>query len=310
MKSFFSRWLWVVLYLLALYLLLPLASPAISWAQAHRLTGLIRYGSPLLLVAAGLWLALHMAKRGNPRLGRNLVVLGGVGCLYFIMMVYLVQVPVERFHAILFAGLTVLVYQNYRKTSAGFRSYAYTAAFVTCVSFSDEFAQGFMQSRLYDNRDILLNVGSAALILLLFRMFSGPSDERPSRGYGLKDYTTMAGILLITAAMFLLRRTPLDAHRIVGKWVAREGCGNYETMAFTEKGEVLWTDDLGNESKGRYTVKGNPFGENVFSVEATEANNASECGWQKEWKGSNLIFFEEESFRLLNHPTSWIRRER
>lgn len=303
-----NRWLGVFVYLVALYAILPFTIPVTSWAKSSRLSGLTPYAAPILLTVGGGVLLWRILRRKRKRLWVILAGFGGVGFLYVLMMVYLVQVPVERFHVLLFAGLTLIVYQSYQKTAAGFRLYAYTAAFVSCVSFIDEVIQGFMPSRLYDNRDILLNVGSAALILILLRLFDTAADEKSPRPQGPKDYAVVAGFLLLAATMFLLRRTPMDSHRIVGEWVAQNGCGSSETMAFTETGEVVWTDELGNESKGLYTVKGNPFGENVFSIEATATNNASACGWQKGWKGSNLIFFEEESFRLLNHQTSWIRK--
>ena len=308
MKDVLLRWRAVFLYLLVLYGTLPFVGPASSWAQGHALGWFIRYAAPVLLLAGGLAMACWIPRSPTAPRGVAFLLLGGVAAAYYAILVYMVQAVVERFHAVLFAVLTFLVYRALRQTTRGFRLLAYVAVFVFAVGFVDETIQGLMKDRLYDNRDILMNLLSGVLLLVMLRtVWPPPPHAAPTRRPWTRDALALLLVAVVSVCMLAFRRVPLPPERIVGTWSSREDCGTVAKLTFEDDGSVAWRDGVGNWARGRYTLIGNRFHESVLTVRGTAAHNASDCGWHTGWKGSTLLRLQGDTFFIYKSPTPWNR---
>ncbi len=307
MEPFIRRWFWACLYLFFLYATLPFVGPATDWANSNEFQWFVAYAAPALLAAAGLGVLLAAVRRPEGRPGVAVLLLAGAVVFYYLLATRLMEAAVERFHMLLFAGLSLLVYRAFRQTTRGARVYLYTVVFLLCAGFVDEMIQGFMNDRLYDNRDILLNVASGLPAMILYgalsvtprRNLPPPALRRDLAGAGL--------LLLLGLAMFFLRRTPLAPDMLAGTWQAAGDCGGMNRIVFGRNGEIEWNDDAGNWSRGRLSAVGNPFGEHRLYIRIDEAKNRTPCGLQKGWRGSMPLRFGEGFFTLYRNPKQWKR---
>ena len=85
----------------------------------------------------------------------------------FNMAVY----PAEKMHVIEYTILSILIYNALKIdiNPYAFRLYLYGAFIAFLVGGGDEFIQGVLPNRVYDARDIVINIASSALGFLIIR---------------------------------------------------------------------------------------------------------------------------------------------
>lgn len=153
------RWGAVVLYLAALYGIVPIAREiSVALGQRHLLGLLVTL--LFLLSAAGL--AFHVVF--NVRLSDGaafaaLAFLAGVTGA----MVLGLAIPEERIHFLEYGFLTLLARWAFAARWSPGASYLAAAAFAALAGWGDEVIQYFLPDRVYDIRDVALNAVAAIL---------------------------------------------------------------------------------------------------------------------------------------------------
>jgi len=80
------------------------------------------------------------------------------------------ELPLERFHLLLFGTLGILTFWALRPRLYTLQFYLAALNIVLVVSFLDELCQGLVPDRIYDLNDIWVNLFSGAIGILLMRM--------------------------------------------------------------------------------------------------------------------------------------------
>jgi len=156
-------WLYVVLGALAVFATVPLARSISNAVDARGGAELFRVVVLVLLAGAGLVLLRVLARARRLEPARIAWILGVAG-LYVLGIVTLCQRPEEAVHFVQYGALGVLAFRalGHRVRDGGI--YLAAAAVGSTFGILDEFLQWLTPRRVWDLRDIGLNVLGAGLV--------------------------------------------------------------------------------------------------------------------------------------------------
>ncbi|MBS11494.1 MAG: hypothetical protein CME19_07820 [Gemmatimonadetes bacterium] len=169
-----SAWGLVVLYSGLIYSTLSLVPEL--WGLAFRLTlGRIDLAATLLGIGAAVWVAIRIVKR---RLGwQRLAAVAVLGCVYAYLILWLSQSPAERFHLAEYGLLSFLTYRAARLDLDRTRSVVVGLVTASLIGAGDECIQWALPNRVFEWKDIWLNVGSSALGMVLVLLLVEETDR-------------------------------------------------------------------------------------------------------------------------------------
>jgi choline-sulfatase len=157
-------WGTVVVYTGMIYATLSVV-PEI-WGTAFRLTrGRVDYTAPLLGAIAAIWILSRIVRK---RLGSaTLLAVVGLGAVYVWLLLWLSQSPAERFHLAEYGVLSYLTFRACRIDRSYFGSVAGGLAVAALLGAGDELIQWGLPNRVFEWKDIWLNIGSSCLGMVL-----------------------------------------------------------------------------------------------------------------------------------------------
>ena len=146
------------------------------WGLAFRLTlGRIDLAATLLGIGAAVWVAIRIVKR---RLGwQRLAAVAVLGCVYAYLILWLSQSPAERFHLAEYGLLSFLTYRAARLDLDRTRSVVVGLVTASLIGAGDECIQWALPNRVFEWKDIWLNVGSSALGMVLVLLLVEETDR-------------------------------------------------------------------------------------------------------------------------------------
>jgi hypothetical protein len=157
-------WTWAVGLILAIYASLYSVRPVAEWLRDHNLLRLAISG--MFLVVAAIVLRWCLARS----LGRREIAVLALFAVLYLMVLWPIRMPEERFHLLEYGLFAVLVYAalfERRRPGAGLRWSAAPAALAVLLAglagWVDEGIQHLLPNRQYDWMDVGLNVLAAVL---------------------------------------------------------------------------------------------------------------------------------------------------
>ncbi|MBE81445.1 MAG: hypothetical protein CME21_02680 [Gemmatimonadetes bacterium] len=167
-------WGLVVVYTGLIYATLSVAP--VLWGEAFRLThGRIDYAAAIVGVAVVVWILISLMRR---RIGW-IPFLGvlGLGTVYVWLLMWLSQSPAERFHLAEYGLLSYLIFRACRIDFDYGKSIAIGLLVASLLGAGDETIQWALPNRVFEWKDIWLNVGSSVLGMCLVVLLA-PEDRR------------------------------------------------------------------------------------------------------------------------------------
>jgi VanZ family protein len=139
---------------------------------------------PLLLLA--LFLVYLIVVKRERRLWRYLLM------FFIIASVALIQrfifYPAEKVHLVEYGILGWMIYQAVRKSGGGIAAgYAWTIVLVVVIGTADETVQAYLPMRVFDFRDIIINIHSGLLGAVACSGLSYQSEAESSAEAGLPE---------------------------------------------------------------------------------------------------------------------------
>ena len=169
-------WAWgiVVGYTGLIYATLSVAPEL--WGTAYRLThGRITYVAPILAIGVGLWLVARIVSFRLRWAAVAVIVVSGI---YVWLLVWLSQSPAERFHLVEYGLLSYLTFRACR-VDVGCPAALVTGLLIAAaLGTGDELIQWGLPNRVFEWKDIWLNIGSSCLgMSLVYVLGLGESRE-------------------------------------------------------------------------------------------------------------------------------------
>lgn len=168
LKTSRTQLILVISYVTFIYLTLPVMRPVLIFLKAHLeakfdlLTDIM-----LISIMAGLVLVLIKIKITWKQWALALIVF----CLYGYGL-RILKIPEERIHLLEYGLLSFLVFRVYPSDWSSIFRYWQTFLTVSFIGTLDEIIQYFIPARVGDVRDILLNIISGLLGLVLTAIFA------------------------------------------------------------------------------------------------------------------------------------------
>jgi len=280
-RDWVRRWKW---FCLAVVVLFASAGPTGTLAvSAYQRLGAASVGlivlSVVLALLAGFLLApiLRNRERRSPMYLLGILFLG-LGYLFFLTR--MTPYPIEKIHFAVYGLLAYLSYSAMEQKGTG-NLFIRSFCLVSLVGFLDEVYQGLLPNRRYDEQDILMNMMSVFLGLILTLLL-----KRARPGSVFSDILHKGNfpyllLWLPAVALFLyLHIMPESMRLIPGTWHRMGFCRSAEWLRLEPDGTLLWWDEEGNRAWGDYRITGNRLEGIYFHGRAMDAQNGSECGWQ------------------------------
>ena len=167
----------VIGYVSAIYLTLPLMRPVLNYLKAQ-LGSRFSLLTDIALIAVMAGLATVLAK--NKITWKQWFLTLIVFCLYGYGLKVL-NIPEERIHLLEYGLLSYLVFKMYRSEQPPLSLYWQSFLTVSFLGTLDEIIQYFIPSRVGDVRDIILNIISGLLGLVLTIILTQKSAKNPSK---------------------------------------------------------------------------------------------------------------------------------
>ncbi len=163
LKTNRARIIMVISYVVLIYLTLPVMRPVLNYLKAH--LG-IRFGlyTDVVLIAMMFGLAVTFIR--SKLTWKQWLVVSAVFFLYGYGLKVL-KIPEERIHLLEYGFLSFLVYQIYSSARPVLTGYWQTFLTVCFIGTLDEIIQYCLPNRVGDIRDIILNIVSGLLGLIL-----------------------------------------------------------------------------------------------------------------------------------------------
>ncbi len=155
-------YIYVIIYTIAVYLTIPFARSAATFLSEH---GLLKYSIYFLLSIFIITCCCLIFKYIGFRL-LNIISLAVFFPLY-ISIIQTYDVLAEKIHFIEYGVLAFLLYRALKKNIPSMLIYPVSLVIVFLIGWGDELIQYFLPERVYEFRDVLLNVLSGGLILAL-----------------------------------------------------------------------------------------------------------------------------------------------
>ena len=171
-----KRWGSVLAYTLFIFLTLPVM-PRV-WGMLYAETGgMIRYAGNLVVIVLGLALLPRLRRR------KPIVYIGCVliGVLYALLLLRINRSPAERLHLAEYGVLSFFLFAALRLDLRGWPLYALALLVAGGIGATDEAVQWLLPNRVFDMRDIGLNILSSGLGLAAVGMIGDRRQEAGDR---------------------------------------------------------------------------------------------------------------------------------
>ena len=167
-------WIYVALMMICILLTLPTAP--FLWKMALKVfgKGFNDIGYLLFLfIFAGI--GFFAGKRFTGTSARPLSLLFVFALVYFYLLKYVCHFPAERLHLVEYGALAYLLYRALRLDFSLPKAYIFGFLIAAAFGIIDELIQGVLDNRVYETRDVAINVISAGLGLLVVRTVINPT---------------------------------------------------------------------------------------------------------------------------------------
>jgi VanZ family protein len=173
-----SRWrAWAYVALMMVCILLTLPTAPYLWKAALKVFGKgFNDAGYLLFLFIFAGIGFHAGKRFTGPSLRALSLLFGFALVYFYLLKYVCHFPAERLHLIEYGLLSLLAFRALRLDLSALKSYAFGFLIAAAFGFVDELIQGVLDNRVYETRDVAINVISAGLSLLVVGILFRPNS--------------------------------------------------------------------------------------------------------------------------------------
>jgi ABC-type amino acid transport substrate-binding protein len=146
------------------------------WGILFGLTqGRIDYAMPLIAVGFAIWTVVRIARLGLGIKSIFAVIL--IGGLYTSLLTWLSQSPAERFHLAEYGFLSLLIYRAFRLETDRTLAVLYGLIVASVLGTGDELIQWALPNRVFELKDIWLNILSSCLGMALVIALI-PGDRR------------------------------------------------------------------------------------------------------------------------------------
>jgi arylsulfatase A-like enzyme len=167
-------WGTVAVYTVLIYSTLSIVPEL--WGILFGLTqGRIDYAMPLIAVGFAIWTVVRIARLGLGIKSIFAVIL--IGGLYTSLLTWLSQSPAERFHLAEYGFLSLLIYRAFRLETDRTLAVLYGLIVASVLGTGDELIQWALPNRVFELKDIWLNILSSCLGMALVIALI-PGDRR------------------------------------------------------------------------------------------------------------------------------------
>lgn len=122
-------------------------------------------------IAAWVFGRLYRALRRTDDLARAALII--IFFIYLYLAVFCLPITSEKFHLIEYAAVGYLAFRITRRFRSEALAYLSASAIIAAIGCADEFAQMLLPNRVFDTRDIYINIVSGLLALLAIRFLAG-----------------------------------------------------------------------------------------------------------------------------------------
>jgi choline-sulfatase len=173
------RWSLVLVYTGTIYATLSVV-PGL-WGEAFRLTqGRVDFAVPVIAFGFAIWVVVRIARKRVGGLRPRWQTVGAVlllAGLYSWLLLWLSQSPAERFHLAEYGVLSLLTYRACRLDTGQAGSVLFGLLVASVLGAGDEMIQWTLPNRVFEWKDVWLNVLSACLGMALV-VTLGLGEER------------------------------------------------------------------------------------------------------------------------------------
>ncbi|MBI5555102.1 MAG: VanZ family protein [Elusimicrobia bacterium] len=162
-KASKARIILAISYVALIYLTLPVIRPVLNFIKAH-LGSKFDLLTDIVLLAIMAGVALILIKS---RISRKQYILAFIVFCIYGYYLKILKIPEERIHLLEYGFLSYLVFKVYSSDWSFIFRYWQTFLTVSFIGTLDEIIQYFIPTRVGDVRDILLNIVSGLLGLVL-----------------------------------------------------------------------------------------------------------------------------------------------
>ena len=159
------RWSLVLVYTGTIYATLSVV-PGL-WGEAFRLTqGRVDFAVPVIAFGFAIWIVVRIARKQVGELRPRWQTVGAVlllAGLYSWLLLWLSQSPAERFHLAEYGVLSLLTYRACRLDAGQTGAVLVGLLVASVLGAGDEFIQWTLPNRVFEWKDVWLNILSAGL---------------------------------------------------------------------------------------------------------------------------------------------------
>ncbi|MFH1045795.1 MAG: VanZ family protein [Candidatus Omnitrophota bacterium] len=155
-------------YLAFIYLTLPVM-PRVWESLSQALGPLADYVAQIILMLAVLAVGAYSIAKHQGALS---ILAVAIIMLCYLLGLNSLKLSIERIHFVEYGILAVLIWRALRGNFSNNAVYLWSAMLVTLAGFIDECIQYRLPTRVYDNRDVLVNAFSGILALGLVAVFT------------------------------------------------------------------------------------------------------------------------------------------
>lgn len=167
-------WIYVASMMICILLTLPTAP--ILWKTALKIIGpSVNDVGYLLFLFIFAGIGFFAGKRFTGTNARPLSLLFVFALAYFYLLKYVCHFPAERLHLVEYGALAYLLYRALRLDFSLRKAYVFGFLIASAFGIIDELIQGVLDNRVYETRDVAINVISAGLGLLVVRTVINPT---------------------------------------------------------------------------------------------------------------------------------------
>lgn len=169
----FQYWLQVIVWVGIIYASLPWVRPLCDFLKAK--TPFLFLINSLMAVVFVL-LAVEMGRRRVLKGASSYFLVWGIFVVYGYLL-FLLKVPEEKIHLIEYGFLAFLVFRAVDLDYRGVKRYGIAFVVSSLLGWMDELIQHFLPNRYYQSSDVLLNILSAGLGLVVVFIFQSKSAK-------------------------------------------------------------------------------------------------------------------------------------
>jgi len=159
-----TSWLWAGLWLLAIYVSIPLARDIQEFVRSHLTSHVFSWITVGMVFAAGAMILQRVRSARLKMRGSQVVILLMIGIIFCLLVWNLRANPEEAFHFVQYGVLSYLLFRALRHRFSSRSIYLVALALGTGAGAVDELIQWVVPRRFFDFRDILINATAVFLV--------------------------------------------------------------------------------------------------------------------------------------------------